>query len=291
MIGDGSAVIQVRKSSKSSRRRQPRSDFLSSADAAVRLGVGVSAVKRWADAGVLRVLRTAGGHRRFDPADLDRMARGGGAAPGPSPWSEWIDVLVESGDVHAVLGRLFSERSSRGGWSAVAEHLGRLLGEIGERWADGRLSVVQEHIASSALQRAIAVVVETMPVPAGARRCLLACAEGEEHTIGLSLAELCLREAGWRAEWIGSHTRSTDVCERVRTAAVDLVGLSASAAMTDRRRLRMQERLIGSVCQRAGIPLALGGTGNWPDPPAFGVRVRRWAEFTELLRDSPPRAV
>jgi hypothetical protein len=183
----------------------------------------------------------------------------------------------------------FFERSSRGGWSAVAEHLGGLLGEIGERWADGRLTVVQEHIASSALQRAIAVVVETIPVPAAARRCLLACAEGEEHTIGLSLAELCLREAGWRSEWIGSHTRPTDVCERVRAGAVDLVGLSASAAMTDRRGLRIQERLIGGVCQRAGITLALGGTGRWPDPPAFGVRVRRWSEFRALLRASPPR--
>lgn len=115
--------------------------------------------------------------------------------------------------------------------------------------------------------------------------------EGDDHTLGLSLAELCLREAGWRAEWAGRHARPADVCERVRKTAIDMVALSDSALMQDRKRLRRQMREVGRCCQRAGIPLILGGAGAWPNPPEFGRRVHRWDEFNAALHasDAPPR--
>lgn len=257
---------------------------VSSADAARRLGVGVTAVKRWADAGVLRCVRTAGGHRRFRLRDLERFVRAGDDAPTDDGWREWMEALTQSVNVHAVLALLFADRASRGAWSEVATHLGDLLRHIGERWERGTLTVAQEHIASATLARALALTVETLPVPASAKRCLLATAEGDDHTLGLSLVELCLREAGWRAEWAGSRTRPADICERVKGGNVKMVAVSASAAMGDTRILRAQVRTVGSACQRAGIPLLLGGSGRWPDPPAFGTRVRNWSEFALVVR-------
>ena len=146
--------------------------------------------------------------------------------------------------------------------------------------------VAQEHVASATLARALALAAETLPVAATTNRCLLATAEGDDHTLGLSLAEICLRECGWRAEWAGNRTRPSDICERVAAGNVKMVALSASAAMSDRRVLRTQVRVVGSACQRAAIPLVLGGTGEWPDPPAFGTRLRSWSEFHALIRTS-----
>ena len=257
--------------------------LLTSTAAAARLGVGVTAVKRWTDEGLLPCVRTAGGHRRFHARDVERLARGGVTATAPDQWGGWIAALIGPADVHAVLALLFAERSRRGAWFHVAGYLGGLLETIGERWARGELTVVQEHIASSALQRALGLVAETIPVPSGAPRCLVACAEGEEHTLGLSLAEVCLREAAWRAEWTGSRMRASDVRERVRSGDVQMVALSASSLMAERRMLAAQVRAVGSVCQRAGVDLVLGGTGRWPDPPAFGLRMQRWDEFNALL--------
>ena len=263
-------------------------ELLTSAEAASRLGVGVTAVKRWADDGILPCVRTAGGHRRFHREDVERLARRAGAQHEVDEWREWIDTLVHADSVYASLARLFAERARRRGWWDVATYLGGLLTAIGDRWANGDLSVAQEHVASSALQRALALAAETISTPPGAPRCLLAPAEGEEHMLGLALAELCLREAGWRAEWTGTHTRSVDVCERVRGGTVRMVGLSASSAMRDRRALRAQVRAVGSACQRAGVTLVLGGLGSWPDPTPFGVRVRRWDEFSALIRREHP---
>ena len=258
--------------------------LLTSAEAATRLGVGVTAVKRWADQGVLPTVRTAGGHRRFRLHDVERLLRSQSGRTHADEWSDWLDTLVNRGDVHLVLAMLFAERARRGAWAEVATYLGLLLETIGERWARGELTVAQEHVASSLLQRALTLTVETMPLPATAPRCLLSPAEGEEHTIGLSLAELCLRENGWRAEWTGGFTRTVDVCERARGGGVRMVALSASAYLRNRRALRSQVRAIGGVCQRAGITLVIGGSGNWPDPPAFGVRLQRWSDFCALVR-------
>jgi excisionase family DNA binding protein len=45
-------------------------DLLSLQEAADALGVSASTLRRWADGGRIRAVRTQGGHRRFDPASL-----------------------------------------------------------------------------------------------------------------------------------------------------------------------------------------------------------------------------
>jgi molybdopterin-binding protein len=45
-------------------------------DAAHRLGVGYSTLKRWIHAGRVRTTRTPGGHHRVAEAELDRLAAG-----------------------------------------------------------------------------------------------------------------------------------------------------------------------------------------------------------------------
>ena len=263
-----------------------RTPLLTSADVARRLGVSVSAVKRWADDGTLASERTAGGHRRFRSGEVERMRREACRREGPDAWDGWVRGL-ESGDVHAAFALLYGERSRLGSWFPVAERLGELLADIGARWFRGDLSVAREHVATSTLGRALLLVAEAMPVPPQAPRCLLACVEGDDHTLGLSLAEVCLREAGWRTEWIGRDTRRADVCERVGAHAVQMVGLSASVHSSDPRRLRAQARAIAQACRGAGIPLVLGGSGAWPESIPHGVRIRRWEDFQAFLQATP----
>ena len=87
--------------------------LLTSAAAAKRLGVGATAVKRWADSGLLRCVKTAGGHRRFQIDEVDRFASSGAEQGDADRWSEWMSALVGSPNVHAVLALLFAERARR----------------------------------------------------------------------------------------------------------------------------------------------------------------------------------
>jgi excisionase family DNA binding protein len=246
-------------------------DLVSTRDVAKMAGVGPTAVKRWADTGALPCVRTAGRHRRFRRLEVERFLRehAGGAAT--DEMGRWLEALLGEGESRAVEAQLLARRAALGAWHRAAEEVGGAVIELGERWRAGQVSIIEEHLASERLARALARIIESIPVDPAAPRCLLACAEGDEHTLGLALAELCLREAGWMTLWAG---RRTPVSELERLAgAVEMVALSASAASSDERELRREADALGHACRAAGTSLFLGGAGRWPDRLAYGARL------------------
>ena len=54
--------------------QDPSETFLSRKDIARRFGVSLSTVTRWARTGLIRAVRTPGGHYRYPAADLVRAA-------------------------------------------------------------------------------------------------------------------------------------------------------------------------------------------------------------------------
>ena len=258
--------------------------LLTSAEAAVRLGVGVSAVKRWADAGDLVCVRTAGGHRRFTPRALETFRTRRAPEGGADRWAPWLAALTATSGPHGVLALLYEARAAVSSWPEVMTRVGQLLGEIGDRWARGDLTVAEEHLATASLTRALAAISDSMPISPTAPQCLLASAEGDDHTLGLALAEVCLREAGWAARWIGAPTRTAHLVGHVRRGDVHMVALSASSRSRDGRALARQARQVGHACRAAQAFLVLGGAGQWPDRPSFGVRLHSWEEFARVTR-------
>ena len=265
------------------------SDLLTSTEVARLAGVGPTAVKRWADAGVLKCVKTAGRHRRFERKEVERFLRGAGALPGED-WDDWTEAALSESSVPALLSRLFHLRAELGAWHRAADRVGVYVEELGRRWESGALTVIQEHIISHALSRALGTIVETIPVPPSAPRLFLAAAEHDTHTLGLSLAELSAREAGWRAEWGGPHTRTSDVIERVMSGDVAMVALSASAQSTDAAALAEEVRALAEACQSQQVDLALGGAGRWPDDPPYGRRFRAFEPFYRFALERMPAA-
>jgi excisionase family DNA binding protein len=261
-------------------------DLIGTEEASRLLGVGPTAVKRWADQRLLPCVRTPGGHRRFSRAAVERFlsaeARGGAAG--------WVDLLVATDDDHAVEAQLLAERGRRGAWSRVATILGEALVEMGRRWEAGALSITQEHLASERLARALVRLSVTLPLDPGAPRALLATAEGDDHTLGLALAELCLREAGWVTLWAGRGTPPAEIEAMVRQGAVRLVALSASCASTDALALRRQARAAAEACRAGGAALALGGSGAWPDELEGAPRFRSLEAFAAWARELAARS-
>lgn len=271
--------------------------LLSSAEVAQILGVSAASIKRWADAGALPCVRTAGQHRRFrrDAVDHFRAAQDSEAAPvasapaaiGGRDASAWVDELLDARPPLMLEATLLTERAELGCWWRVCERLGPALGELGLRWQRGDISVTDEHRASERLSRALSRLGDWMPaaIPAkDAPQCLLAAAEGDEHTLGLSLVEVCLRERGWQPNWIGRSAPIADVVAAITDARPQMVALSASASSTDRGDLARQAARIGDACRDVGAELVLGGSGAWPEPPPFGRIVRDFKRLAELLR-------
>jgi excisionase family DNA binding protein len=235
--------------------------LLSTQDAARLAGVGPTSVKRWADEGLIECRKTAGGHRRFERGVLERFLREHGAPADER--APWVELFLTSGS-YALKAALLDARGRLGAWHRVADEVAPAITELGSRWECGDVSVLDEHVASERISRALAHVSEALPVGERGPTCLLACADGDEHTLGLSLAELCLREAGWGTIWAGRRTPLADIVAAVEQGSFDMVSLSASSLSADPRGLARQAKLVASACRAQPIPLAVGGSGAWP---------------------------
>jgi excisionase family DNA binding protein len=268
--------------------------LLSSAEAATLLGVSPATVKRWADEGLLPCTRTAGSHRRFAKSAVERFrvghqGRTEPTRPAPDDLAAWLDLLLSAMLTQEIEARLFESRARLGSWWAVCDLLGPVIVELGRYWETGRITVLQEHLASELLARSLARVGEWLPTPPGAPRALLANTVGDEHTLGLSMAELCLRELGWVTSWAGPKMPTSELTAAVLAPQhrVRMLLLSASLSSTDRVALAAQAETLGDACETANTTLIFGGAGSWPDTPRVGVRLHDFAELHRRLRNWP----
>lgn len=276
----------LKRNDKSDNSPRVTQKLLTSAEVARILGVTSGSVKRWADLGILRCARTVGRHRRFDPVEVERFLKDqtGTVQPDHGPDVEgWLELLLADGDSHQLLASLFSERARLGAWWKVVESLSAVLEEIGERWAEGTLSILEEHVATERLQRALARVSDQLPARPGTPRMLLTTAENEEHTIGLSLAEVVVREHGWPVLWAGRRVPISEIVAHVASGGVDAVAVSASAVADPGDLLAQTERL-GAICRAGDVHLALGGSGPWPEWIPYGARVITFQELRGWMR-------
>jgi methanogenic corrinoid protein MtbC1 len=86
--------------------------------------------------------------------------------------------------------------------------------------------------------------------------------EGERHTLGLSLAELVLVEAGWRVVWLGEGPPLAELNPLIPKLKPDLLIVSASTWSSQSVIARYQAELM-RVTSRHRIPVVLGGAGLW----------------------------
>lgn len=267
-------------------------DLLTTREVARLLGVGTTSIKRWADSEILRCVKTPGGHRRF-PRDAveEFLARnrhqidGALGLPPSSSGDSFLHELTNGATAHSILDNLELQRQEQGSWYAVATSVARVLDEMGRAWARGDITVIQEHVASERLTRALSLCSEKLAIQNGAAPTgMLMVAEADDHVLGLHLVELCMREAGWNVAWAGRKTPIHFACEFIASNPdIDMLAVSASEFSRDAASLADQASRLGQACLKRDIPLLLGGTGLWPEKPAYGVRLRSFDDLRGWL--------
>ena len=146
--------------------------------------------------------------------------------PGPfvARLHEALDSYDEAGAervVDEILDRFALE-------AALQQVLMPFLVEVGARWADGDLSVTQEHFASHIVRGRLATL-GTEVVPADdAPTVVVACAPGERHDIAPLAFSILLRREGWRVRYLGADTPIIDLAFACRRIQPDLVVVAAS---------------------------------------------------------------
>lgn len=205
-----------------------------------------------------------------------------GSVKTPVDRSLALECLVGANPVE-VDRRIRQAYDEIGSWYRAADSLGLTVEELGSHWASGRLTVAEEHRASEAFLAAVRQISHGIPGDPRGPQCLLVCPSTERHTLGLALAELCVRECGWRPVWLGADTPTEEIIGLIVRDDITMVAISASVFYTDQRSLASVAAEVGAACKARGVKLVLGGSAPWPDRPDYGVRLRSFTAFHDYL--------
>lgn len=166
------------------------------------------------------------------------------------------------------------------------------LAEVGRRWADGELSVAQEHMAAEVSRTLVAEMSERIRRPTtSGRLAVVACSPEEEHCIGGQMLAGLLESADWEVLYLGGSLPLEDLAALADREVPDAIGLSTTlrrhlpAARAALEALRALDRppflLVGGAAYSGENELAELGVVGW---------ARTAAEGAELLDARVPGA-
>jgi methanogenic corrinoid protein MtbC1 len=121
------------------------------------------------------------------------------------------------------------------GEAVIHDHVVRpALVLVGDLWADGRISIAEEHLATSISMRVLTLQREAFRVARqrASTRVLLAGAQGERHVVGLEMAGSVILHAGYDVRLLGADLPVGEVAAAVARHRPSVVGFSAATPWT-----------------------------------------------------------
>lgn len=141
------------------------------------------------------------------------------------------------------------------------EVIGPAMREVGDRWHAGKLSVAQEHLATSHFGTAARALLRLTQPTAPNFRVLLACCAGERHSLPLYGAALRFASWGFYAIVLGADTPAETLTGALAGTQANLVGLSLTAQLSASQAGPL---LTGYAAACGAVPWLLGGAGAEP---------------------------
>lgn len=265
--------------------------FFSPREVAVAIGVSESSLKRWVDKGLILAAKTGGGHRRLQLDSVLRYIREEGmalsnpeaiglpAGTGQNPPSEegasveFMRAMSQGDELAArrVILDLFISGMS------VAKLCDQVIAptfhRIGDLWRCGDIEVYQERRACETcsrviheLRRAVGMGPDSGPLALGATL------DGDPYTLAVNMAELVLRDTGWRAASLGHMLPFETLHRAIENDRPALMWISATS-VRDPERFIASFNTLFDTATTFGCALVAGGQALTAD-------IRRHLRYT-----------
>ena len=102
---------------------------------------------------------------------------------------------------------------------------------VGESWMRGEMRVFEEHLYSEQITHVLRDAIAMLRHPGYTPKILMTTLPGEEHTLGLLMAEATLSLCGAHCVMLGVQTPIQEIVPAAKAHQVDIVVLSFSAAI------------------------------------------------------------
>jgi len=243
---------------------------LTTKDVARLLLVSEATVKRWADDGLLRPKKTAGGHRRFSIQSVALFRREQGLAPAAQSSAKrarkktvpgrlasaesFGDLLLSENEAEATAQLIDAYLQDHALATLFDTTITNAMHRVGDLWFNGTITIADEHLATrvmlSALQKLRGIVV---PGEATGLKAVCCGIEGDLHELPIHLAEIIFESEGWDTSNLGPNTPLFTLRDMVAQKKPDLVCVSARSivdldrATTEYAQFRKTIEKINSV--------------------------------------------
>ncbi len=293
--------------------------YLRTSQVAALLGLGVSTIKRLADADQLPAARTGGAHRLFEPEQVLKYAREHGlpvaelerlideeafrdlprtaAEPNGVP-EDLIDGFERSlrrgrqEDAREIAFRVFE---SHGGTQGLGDELIRpAMERLGSAWHSGNFDVFQEHRATRMVEHLLVDLnwriqqANSRTARKGRPLAIGAAPEDDPYTVSGLLCEMLLREQGWDVMNLGPNLPLKSLARAVDTSNPRLIWLSVSY-LENPDQFVADYRLFYETATRHNAAVMLGGQALHAELrpqlrcSAFGERLAHLADFARSI--------
>jgi MerR family transcriptional regulator, light-induced transcriptional regulator len=240
------------------------------------IGVSESSLKRWCDQGLIKTVRTAGGHRKMDIAEVLRYVREQdhklvspevlGLPPASEHASTGLthggarlaDALLAGDELLArqIVFDLYLAKHSRS--VIFDEVIAAAFREIGDRWACHDAEVYQERRACEIALRVLFDLRRVQQVPERKWLATGGTIEGDLYSLPSAMAELVLRDCGFYATSLGTSIPFTSLIKAVQETEPKLFWLSVSH-IREGLDFVTEFAALSQACVATGTALAVGG--------------------------------
>ena len=194
-------------------------------------------------------------------------------APAPAPGSQPAEIELLRSHRIAELRSVLEQGALRGGlYEFVTGTAAPLTAKVGEAWARGELQVYEEHLFSEQLQAVLRGAIARLDGAGAEPRVLLSTLPGEQHGLGLLMAQAVFALEGAGCVSLGTQTPVREIADAVRAEGAQIVALSTSGSYPAGQLKDGVAQLRAAL--PAGVELWCGGSGAARlRQPAPGVRV------------------
>lgn len=255
-------------------------DLISPRQVAQAISVSESSLKRWCDKGLIPTVYTAGGHRRLpvngvlaylksagiqihnpELLGLPKSTQGGGVRKLLEEKQRFIDGLL-SADDDVCIEVLLNLYLAKYPMSEICDEvLAQAFAEIGEKWCTGEVEVYQERRSCELCHRVMYEVRRRFPeLPFDAPQAIGGTIAGDPYTLASTMAELVLRDVGWRATSLGNMLPFNSLRQALCDTHPKLLWLSVST-MPDAGAFLDEFSQLSDIAFQNNVALIVGGKG------------------------------
>jgi methanogenic corrinoid protein MtbC1 len=174
----------------------------------------------------------------------------------------WLDAFRKSG-APELRRRFRAVMDELGPAEGVQQVVAGFVERVGLEWAEGRLSIAQEHAVTEVLEDLLrgerARVSAARVAPASGPRVLLATLSGERHGLGLQMAALVLEARGSSTTLLGVDLPAGEIAGAAARSGVAAVGLSVSLSHAGAEHGQQVQELRRLLPE--SVALLVGGLG------------------------------